>query len=57
MSRKAYLKHKTPDTILMRRSHFSITLDVTTMMAGKNQAALAVCAQKKKLIFPCKGLR
>ena len=53
MSRKAYLKHKTPDTnnLLMRR--FCVTFDVTTMMAGKNQAALEVCAQTK-VIFPFK---
>ena len=49
MSRKAYLKHKTPDTnnLVMRRSRFCVAFDVTTMMAGKNQAALAVCAQTK----------
>ena len=47
MSRKAYLKHKTPDknNLLMQRSHICVTFDVTTMMAGKNQAVLAVCAQ------------
>ena len=55
MFRKAYLKHKTPDTnnLPMRRWHFCETFDVTTMMAGKNQAALAVCAQTK-VIFPFK---
>ena len=55
MSRKAYLKHKTPDTnnLLMRRWHFCVTFDATTMIAGKNQAALAVCAQTK-VIFPFK---
>ena len=55
MSHKAYLKHKTSDTInlLMRRWHFCVTFDITTMMAGKNQAALAVCAQTK-VIFPFK---
>ena len=37
----------------MRRWHFCVTFDVTTMMAGKNQAALAVCAQTK-VIFPFK---
>ena len=54
---KAYLKHKTPDTnnLLMRRWHFCVTFDVTTEMAGKNQAALAVCAQTK-VIFPFKFL-
>ena len=31
----------------------SVTFDVTTMMAGKNQAALDVCAQTK-VIFPFK---
>ena len=53
MFRKAHLKHKTPDTnnLLMRRLQFCVTFDVTTMMAGKNQAALAVCAQTK-VIFP-----
>ena len=53
MFRKAYLKHRTPDTnnLLMRRWHFCVTFDVTTMMAGKNQAALAVCTQTKA-IFP-----
>ena len=56
MFRKAYLKHKTPDTnnLLMRRWHFCVIFDVTTMMARKNQAALAVCAQTK-VIFPFKG--
>ena len=55
MFRKAYLKHKTPDTnnLLMRRWYFCVTFDVTTMMAGKNQAALAVCTQTK-VIFPFK---
>ena len=55
MSRKAYLKHKTPDTnnLLMRHWHFCVTFDVTTMMAGKYQAALAVCAQTK-VLFPFK---
>ena len=40
MSRKAYLKHKTPDTnnLLMRHCHYCVTFDVTMMMAGKNQA-------------------
>ena len=53
MSRKVYLKHKAPNTnnLLMQRWHFCITFDVMTMMAGKNQAALAVCAQTK-VIFP-----
>ena len=57
MFRKVYLKHKTPDAnnLLMRRWHFYVTFDVTTMMAGKNQAALAVCAQTK-VIFPFKHL-
>ena len=55
MFRKAYLKHRTPDTnnLLMRCWHFCVTFDVMTMMAGKNQAALAVCAQTK-VIFPFK---
>ena len=35
----------------MRSWHFCVTFDVTTMMAGKNQAALAVCTQTK-VIFP-----
>ena len=35
----------------MRRLNFCVTFDVTTMMAGKNQAVLAVCAQTI-LIFP-----
>ena len=52
MSRKAYFKHKTPDTnnLLMRLWHFCIAFDVTTMMAGKNQAALAD-AHEQKLNF------
>ena len=33
--------------------HFCVTFDVTMMMAGKNQAALAVCAQTK-VIFAFK---
>ena len=55
MFRKANLKHKTSDSdnLLMRGWHFCVTFDVTTMMAGKNQAALAVCAQTK-VIFPFK---
>ena len=55
MSRKAYLKIKSPDTnkLLMRRWHVYVTFYVTTMVAGKNQAALAVCAQTK-VIFPFK---
>ena len=53
MSHKAYLKHKTPDTnnLLMRRWHFCVTFDVTTIMAGKNQAALAICAQTKVIVL------
>ena len=56
MSRKAYLKHKTHDTnnLLMRCWHFCVTFDVTMMIAGKNQAALAVCAQTK-IVFPFKS--
>ena len=48
MSRKAYLKHKTRDTnnLLTRRWHFCLIFNVTTMMAGKNQAA------SQKLYFP-----
>ena len=53
MFRKAHLKHKTPDTNNLL--HFCVTFDVTTMMAGKKQAALAVCAQTK-VIFPFNGL-
>ena len=52
MFRKAHLKHKTLN-LLMRRWHFCVLFDVNTMMAGKNQAALAVCAQTK-VIFPFK---
>ena len=53
MFRKAYLKHRTPYTNNLLMRHFCVTFDVTAMMAGKNQAALAVCAQTK-VIFPFK---
>ena len=44
---------ETPETnsLLMRCRYFCVTFDVTTMMAGKNQVALAVCAQTI-VIFP-----